>query len=81
MFGLLKSAFGMKSWSATKPTTTGARAAGICRIAGIGDMLLAIHNVFVDLGVKRLAHLAGRARHIDRQPILVNLIDLEFMRA
>ena len=61
----------MKSCSETTPTTTGAKAAGILGIARIGDMLLAIYIVMVDLGVKRIAHLTGRAGHIDGQPTLV----------
>ena len=49
------------------------------RVAGIGNMLLAIHHVFMDFGMKCIAHLAGRARYVDRHPILENRVHLKSM--
>ena len=51
------------------------------RIACIGDMLLAIHNVFMDLGMKCFTHLTRCARYIDRQAVLVNQVHLKSMQA
>ncbi len=52
---------------------------GDLRIARIGDMLFAVHQVIVNLGVKCLPHLSGCARDIDGQSIFRNLIHLESM--
>ena len=42
---------------------------------------LAVHVVLVDLGVKGIPHLPGRARNVNRQTGLVNPIDRETLPA
>ena len=71
---------GMKSCSDAKPAITGSSAAGICRIAGVGDVVRAIDCVVVDLDVKGVANLTRSAGHIDYHPARIHRVYGEAMR-
>ena len=50
------------------PFTTGARAAGIYGLEALAQILLALHNVTVDLRVERLCHLGRSAAEFHKTP-------------
>ena len=74
---LWASACGMKSCSETTPATTGASAAGMLRVAHVGEMALSVDLQIVNLRVKRLAHLARRSREVDQHAVRMDLLTVK----
>jgi len=66
---------GLKLCSETIPMMAGASAAGIWRVAHIGDVSDAVHGKVIDLGVEGRANLACRAGIIDHHSVCIDRID------
>ena len=69
-----------KLFSEAKPATTGASAAGICGIARVGPVLLAVDREFVDLRVQGLAHQPRRAGKLDDRAARCHTTHLKALR-